>query len=418
MGALADHLWQSTWFALGAALLTLVVRNDARLRHWLWLAASVKFLIPFSLLTLLGRQLVWQVDEEALLPLVQHVTAPLTSTVLTIEPLEQSALRVAISIWVLGSVLLAIQWGCRWWLTRKLVNECAPYEDERELGASIPVRTTNALSEPGVVGVVSPVLLIPAHLSSKLTASELRCIIAHESWHVRRRDNLTAALHAVVQVLFWFHPLVWWIGVRLVETREQACDEGALRDGADSKTYAEAILHVCRHSVESRQVWLASAAGGDLKTRIRSIMSHRRPPRFTMLKQALLGAALAGCIVLPVAAGITLVSVPELRVPAGVRAIHRSDEAGPTFFAARDSYVYARNVSLRQLISHAYDIDDRDVKGNLPWLDRPLYNVEMRAPANAAIGHRELVAELLKEQFNLDLIVRPTAEVRSAGLAF
>lgn len=50
-----NHLWQSTWFALAAALLTLAFRkNRAQVRYWLWLAASIKFLIPFSILMSLG----------------------------------------------------------------------------------------------------------------------------------------------------------------------------------------------------------------------------------------------------------------------------------------------------------------------------------------------------------------------------
>lgn len=47
---LGDHLWQSTLFAMAAGLLTWVLRNNqARARYWLWLVASLKFLIPFSL---------------------------------------------------------------------------------------------------------------------------------------------------------------------------------------------------------------------------------------------------------------------------------------------------------------------------------------------------------------------------------
>jgi uncharacterized membrane protein YphA (DoxX/SURF4 family) len=48
---LGNHLWQSTLFAVTAGLLTLILRrNHAQARFWLWLVASVKFLIPFSLL--------------------------------------------------------------------------------------------------------------------------------------------------------------------------------------------------------------------------------------------------------------------------------------------------------------------------------------------------------------------------------
>jgi hypothetical protein len=60
IGIVAAHLWQSTLWAAAAALLTLAFRaNKAQVRHWLWLIASYKFLIPFALLTGLGRHVPW-----------------------------------------------------------------------------------------------------------------------------------------------------------------------------------------------------------------------------------------------------------------------------------------------------------------------------------------------------------------------
>ena len=56
--AVANHLWQSTAFAAGGWLLTLALRrNQARVRYCVWLAASVKFLVPFSLLIAAGNLL-------------------------------------------------------------------------------------------------------------------------------------------------------------------------------------------------------------------------------------------------------------------------------------------------------------------------------------------------------------------------
>jgi len=58
--ALGNHLWQSTLFAVAAAVLTLILRkNQARARYWLWMAASIKFLIPFSWLVAIGSRLAW-----------------------------------------------------------------------------------------------------------------------------------------------------------------------------------------------------------------------------------------------------------------------------------------------------------------------------------------------------------------------
>src|SRR5438128_11107722 len=60
----ANHLWQSTLFAGVAGLLTLALRdNHARVRHWVWLAASCKFLIPLSALIALGGHIPWRAPE-------------------------------------------------------------------------------------------------------------------------------------------------------------------------------------------------------------------------------------------------------------------------------------------------------------------------------------------------------------------
>ena len=55
---LTRHLWQSTFFVLAVALLTLAFRgNRAQVRYWLWLSASLKFFVPFALLMSLGSSL-------------------------------------------------------------------------------------------------------------------------------------------------------------------------------------------------------------------------------------------------------------------------------------------------------------------------------------------------------------------------
>jgi beta-lactamase regulating signal transducer with metallopeptidase domain len=76
--------------------------------------------------------------------------------------------------------------------------------------------------------------------------------------HVRRRDNLTASIHMLVEAIFWFHPAVWWIKTRLLEEREQACDEIVLQSGNEGDVYAESILRSA-NSASSRR-WPASRA--------------------------------------------------------------------------------------------------------------------------------------------------------------
>src|SRR5690349_5879412 len=82
---LANHLWQSTLFAGAAWLLTLALRkNAARVRHWVWVVASVKFLVPFSLLISLGSHVQWHTvsmpTQTSLSFALDQVSQPFTAT--------------------------------------------------------------------------------------------------------------------------------------------------------------------------------------------------------------------------------------------------------------------------------------------------------------------------------------------------
>ena len=60
---LANHVWQSTAFAVVAALLTLTMKdNRAETRFWLFLTASLKFLVPLSLVAGIGSLVRWSVN--------------------------------------------------------------------------------------------------------------------------------------------------------------------------------------------------------------------------------------------------------------------------------------------------------------------------------------------------------------------
>ncbi len=63
---------------------------------------------------------------------------------------------------------------------------------------------------PLVFGSRRPVLILPEALVKAKTAIELQPIVAHELIHARRGDTTFGALQFAAQVVWWFHPLVWW----------------------------------------------------------------------------------------------------------------------------------------------------------------------------------------------------------------
>ena len=158
-----------------------------------------------------------------------------------------------------------------------------------------------------------PVLLLPRGISEHLSQAQLGAVLEHELAHWRRRDNLTAAAHMLVEAVFWFHPLVWWIGARLVEERERACDEAVVRAGHDGRTYAEGILNVCERYVASALKCAAGISGADLKQRVVEIARNRVMSELPIQKKILLGTFALSTLLAPIIFGAAAQSVDEPR---------------------------------------------------------------------------------------------------------
>ncbi len=315
--ALVNHLWQSTIVAALALLLTLALqKNQARIRYWVWLAASAKFLLPFSLLMAAGQ---WMrsvvaapITKPSVAAAIEQVTQPFQGSttidaVGTALPAHGVAWLPAIllAVWFCGVLLIAVRWVRAWMRIRAVVREAAPAEiiADMPIAAGLPVLCSSALLEPGVFGILRPVLLLPKGIRDRLQPAQLRAIVAHEMCHVRRRDNLTFALHMITQAVFWFHPLTWWIGTRLIEERERACDEAVLEAGGEAEVYAEGILNVCKFYLESPLACAAGVSGADLKHRIARIMTAPMTHRLNLTRKLLLGAAGFAAVALPLVAG-------------------------------------------------------------------------------------------------------------------
>jgi TonB family protein len=144
----------------------------------------------------------------------------------------------------------------------------------------------------------------PEGISQHLDEAQLHAILAHEVQHVRCRDNLTSVIHMIVEAVFWFHPLVWWLGARMVEERERACDEDVLELGSERRVYAEGILKVCEFCLASPLACMAGVAGGNLKKRMVSIMTERTLRKLDLGRKFLLGAAVLAAVVGPIVFGV------------------------------------------------------------------------------------------------------------------
>jgi bla regulator protein blaR1 len=439
---IGDHLWQSTIVAIVAALLTWIVRrNRAQVRYWIWFAALMKFLVPFAAFAFVGERLSsWALPESPLPPslpfAIQVASQPFSSgPVRTIAGGATSAgasgalSGALLAIWLFGLAVILVTWWVRWRRVAAMVRKATPVASgrlldalrrvERRMNSQQPVSlvVSNGLLEPGVFGILSPVFFWPNGLSDRLDDEQIESIIAHELAHVARRDNLTALLYLLVQAVFWFYPVVWFLGARLVHERERSCDESVLRLGTDPRAYAASLLATCKLFVESPLTCVAGVTGSDLKKRIEIIMSD--PSRETFDRWRKLLVLTAGTVTLAVPTVVGVLNAPRV----GAQSVAVAGSAGPSFEVAsvKPNKTASRPgglgsslerlgvtaLPLRALIRYAYEIQDDQLAGGPAWINADAFDIDAKvgrptdgsariAPETLRLMMRTLLADRFK----------------------
>jgi uncharacterized protein (TIGR03435 family) len=414
-----NHLWQSTLFAVVAALLTLALRtNRAQMRYWLWLAASIKFLIPFSLLVSVGSQFEWR-NAPALAPRLAAVIEPIRQppappAPTVAPPAARAASPVApallVAVWFAGCAVILAKWWARWWRMRAALRAASPLP----IQSPLKVMSSSTLLEPGVFGIFRPVLLLPEGIANRLAPAQFRAILAHELCHVRRHDNLAAGVHMIVETAFWFHPLVWWIGARMIEERERACDEEVLRLGNEPQAYAEGVLNVCKFYLESPLACVSGVTGSDLKKRIEAIMTNRLSYRLTLARKLLLVTAGMAAVAGPVLVGI--LNAPRSRAQSKPEALtfevasvklssdqqrQRGATGIPPVTRGNQDILTYTHVILKGVLARAYNVLPYEVVGP-SWLDEKFYDIVAKVPQGAPAEQiPAMLQSLLAERFRM-----------------
>jgi hypothetical protein len=157
--AVANHLLQSTVFGVVAGMLTQLLRsNRARTRYWIWLAASMKFLVPFSLLVEIGHGLSWRTAPVITQPRLAVVMDAISQTFSTPDLYFAAPVQVAASapsivpsllsaMWICGCAAVPIFWCVRWRRVAAILRTSVPVSEGREYASC--AGSKNALESGG-----------------------------------------------------------------------------------------------------------------------------------------------------------------------------------------------------------------------------------------------------------------------------
>jgi beta-lactamase regulating signal transducer with metallopeptidase domain len=171
----------------------------------------------------------------------------------------------------------------------------------------------------------------------------------------------------VVETIFWFHPLVWWLGARLLEERERACDERVSELGSERQIYAESILRVCEFCLRSPLACMSGLTGADLKKRMVYIMGERVVRKLNFGKKLLLSAAAFVAMGVPIIFGLMTATQGRAQsqdegtatVPAFVTPSLKPDKSsGRVALMIKPDGMTATNVPPQMLLREAYKVED------------------------------------------------------------
>jgi TonB family protein len=256
---LLNGLWQGALIVAIAAIATWKMPQEhAATRHAVWFAALVA-LIVVPIVS------VWH-PAEAMTALPAPMAHTAAAPSLVIAKAASASGTWLLIFWLAGATLALIRLGLSWARINRIVRDAtlAP-----ELGAN--VMTSSCVDFPIAARLVSPVIVIPAHLARTLERADLDGIIRHERAHIARRDILANLIQRVIEALLFFNPWAYIIGRALIAEREAACDDWAVLASGEPDRYASCLARLAQNPRTSRTPLLTPSAIGSRRMLVERI---------------------------------------------------------------------------------------------------------------------------------------------------
>lgn len=257
-------------------------------------AATTSTVVPASLGG--NLPLVYAFDKRPTAAVTGQSAAPASTTMLWLPYFDQH-LPLIVTAWLLGLLAMTLRFlGGLAYLDRLRHYRVRPLPAVwqrrlTELGERAGLRRSVTLLEsalvkaPLVAGHLSPVILLPLGTISGLSQAHLEAILAHELAHIVRRDYLMNLVQSITEILFFYHPGVWFVNACLRTERENCCDDIATSMCGSPLTLAQALTGLAElgHDRFSAPRLAVAAVGpdGSLLGRVRRLVQRRSAPTFS-----------------------------------------------------------------------------------------------------------------------------------------
>ncbi|NMM49583.1 M56 family metallopeptidase [Marinigracilibium pacificum] len=178
-------------------------------------------------------------------------------------------------VWMIGTILLGLKLLGSYAYLRMLRSKATEIVDSHwnelleklkvslNIDKDIKILKSAAVYGPMVMGHFKPVILIPVGLVTGLPVNQIEAILAHELAHIKRSDYLINFIQSTIEILFFYHPMVWYLSDVLRHEREICCDTVALNYQPSSIQYAKLLTKLEEYALNSHSP--AMQLGGQSK---------------------------------------------------------------------------------------------------------------------------------------------------------
>ena len=143
----------------------------------------------------------------------------------------------------------------------------------------VVVRLSNLVETPITYRFFRPIILLPVSLFTGLSDEQIEVILLHELAHIKRQDYLVNLLQSCIEVMFFYHPSIWWISKQVRLEREHSCDDRVMNLRHNPMLYAQTLTQIQgqHYSFKTKLAMSATGNTGDFSKRIYRLFQQKEP---------------------------------------------------------------------------------------------------------------------------------------------
>lgn len=167
-----------------------------------------------------------------------------------------------------------------------------------DININFELRWSRMVHSPMVIGIVRPVVLIPASMVTNTTPSIMEAVLAHELAHIQRNDFLINIFQTLIETIFFYHPAVWYFSYVVRREREYSCDQKAIEAGCTKEDLARALTLVGQVQNQGDWAMTFGKRSNELLDRIRYLLGYRSSIRYAPSTSIIYYGSLLGIFIL------------------------------------------------------------------------------------------------------------------------